>query len=73
MLVSVLLLLSGYLIRLLLILTPLLDCFLPDMTRQYSALEENALKIKLNWSGGALILRKSIPKVRQSWLRSLLL
>jgi hypothetical protein len=40
MLVSALLLPSGYLIKLLLILTPLLDCFSPDMTRQYSALEE---------------------------------
>jgi hypothetical protein len=34
--VSALLLLFGYLIKLLLILTPLLDCFLPDMARQYS-------------------------------------
>jgi uncharacterized protein YlxW (UPF0749 family) len=40
MLVSALLLPSGYLIKLLLILTPLLDCFSLDMTRQYSALEE---------------------------------
>jgi hypothetical protein len=41
MLVSALLLLFGYLIKLLLILTPLLDCFLPDMARQLSDLEEN--------------------------------
>jgi hypothetical protein len=40
MLVSSLLLPSRYLINLLLILTPLLDCFSPDMIRQYSALEE---------------------------------
>jgi septal ring factor EnvC (AmiA/AmiB activator) len=40
MLVSALLLLFGYLIKLLLTLTPLLDCFLPDMARQYSYLEE---------------------------------
>jgi hypothetical protein len=40
MLVSALLLPSGYLIKLLLILTHLLDCFSPDMTRQYSVLEE---------------------------------
>jgi uncharacterized protein YlxW (UPF0749 family) len=40
MLVSDLLLPSGFLIKLLLILTPLLDCFSPDMIRQYSALEE---------------------------------
>jgi uncharacterized protein YlxW (UPF0749 family) len=40
MLVSALLLPFGYLIRLLLILAPLLDCFSPDMTRQYSDLEE---------------------------------
>jgi hypothetical protein len=38
--VSALLLLYGYLIKLLLTLTPLLDCFLPDMARQYSDLEE---------------------------------
>ena len=38
--VSALLLLFGYLIKLLLTLTPLLDCFLPDMARQYSDLEE---------------------------------
>jgi hypothetical protein len=30
----------GYLINLLFILTPLLDCFLTDMARQYSDLEE---------------------------------
>jgi hypothetical protein len=30
----------GYLIKLLFILTPLLDCFLTDMARQYSDLEE---------------------------------
>jgi hypothetical protein len=29
----------GYLIKLLFILTPLLDCFLTDMARQYSDLE----------------------------------
>jgi uncharacterized protein YlxW (UPF0749 family) len=40
MLVSALLLLFGYLIKLLLTLTPLLDCFLLDMARQYSDLEE---------------------------------
>jgi hypothetical protein len=40
MLVSALLLPFGYLIKLLLILTLLLDCFSPDMTRQYSVLEE---------------------------------
>jgi uncharacterized protein YlxW (UPF0749 family) len=40
MLVSALLLPFGYLIKLLLTLTPLLDCFLPDMARQYSDLEE---------------------------------
>jgi hypothetical protein len=40
MLVSVLLLLFGYLIKLLLTLTPLFDCFLPDMAQQYSDLEE---------------------------------
>jgi hypothetical protein len=34
------LLLFGYLIKLLLTLTPLLDCFLLDMARQYSDLEE---------------------------------
>jgi hypothetical protein len=34
------LLLFGYLIKLLLTLTPLLDCFLTDMARQYSDLEE---------------------------------
>jgi hypothetical protein len=34
------LLLFGYLIKLLLTLTPLLDCFLIDMARQYSDLEE---------------------------------
>jgi hypothetical protein len=33
MLVSALLLLFGYLIKLLLTFTPLLDCFLPDMAR----------------------------------------
>jgi hypothetical protein len=38
--VSALLFLFGYLIKLLLILTPLLDCFLPDMARQLSDLEE---------------------------------
>jgi hypothetical protein len=38
--VSALLLLLGYLIKLPLILTPLLDCFLTDMARQYSDLEE---------------------------------
>ena len=38
--VSALLFLFGYLIKLLLILTPLLDCFLTDMARQYSDLEE---------------------------------
>jgi hypothetical protein len=38
--VSALLLLFGYLIKLLFILTPLLDCFLIDMARQYSDLEE---------------------------------
>jgi hypothetical protein len=41
MLVSALLLLFGYLIKLLLILTPLLDYLLPDMARQLSDLEEN--------------------------------
>ena len=40
MLVSALLLLFGYLIKLLFTLTPLLDCFLPDMARQCSGLEE---------------------------------
>jgi hypothetical protein len=40
MLVSALLLLFGYLIKLLLTLTPLLDCFLLDMAWQYSDLEE---------------------------------
>jgi hypothetical protein len=40
MLVSALLLPFGYLIKLLLILTLLLDCFSPDMARQYSVLEE---------------------------------
>ena len=40
MLVSALLLPFGYLIKLLLTLTPLLDCFSPDMARQYSDLEE---------------------------------
>jgi hypothetical protein len=40
MLVSALLLLFGYLIKLLLTLTPLLDCFLLDMARQCSDLEE---------------------------------
>jgi hypothetical protein len=38
--VSALLLLFGYLIKLLLILTPLPDCFLTDMARRYSDLEE---------------------------------
>jgi uncharacterized protein YlxW (UPF0749 family) len=40
MLVSALLLLFGYLIKLLLILTPFLDCFLSDMAQQLSDLEE---------------------------------
>jgi hypothetical protein len=40
MLVSALLLPFGYLIKLLLTLTPLLDCFSLDMARQYSDLEE---------------------------------
>jgi hypothetical protein len=40
MLVSALLLPFGYLIKPLLILAPLLDCFSPDMTRRYSDLEE---------------------------------
>jgi hypothetical protein len=40
MLVSALLLLFGYLIKLFLILTPLLDCFLLDMAQQLSDLEE---------------------------------
>ena len=40
MLVSAFLLPFGYLIKLLLTLTPLLDCFSPDMARQYSDLEE---------------------------------
>jgi DNA repair ATPase RecN len=40
MLVSALLLPFGYLIKLLLTLTLLLDCFLPDMVRKYSVLEE---------------------------------
>jgi hypothetical protein len=40
MLVSALLLPSSYLIKLLLILTPLLDSCSPDMARRYSALEE---------------------------------
>jgi hypothetical protein len=40
MLVTALLLPFGYLIKLLLTLTPLLDCFSPDMARQYSDLEE---------------------------------
>jgi hypothetical protein len=40
MLVSALLLLFGYLIKLLLTFTPLLDYLLPDMARQYSDLEE---------------------------------
>jgi hypothetical protein len=40
MLVSALLLPFGYLIKLLLTLTPLLDYFSPDMARQYSDLEE---------------------------------
>jgi septal ring factor EnvC (AmiA/AmiB activator) len=44
MLVSALLLLFGYLIKLLLTLTPLLDCFLLDMARQYSDLEEKHSK-----------------------------
>jgi uncharacterized protein YlxW (UPF0749 family) len=39
MLVSALLLPFGYLIKLLLILASLLDCFSPDMTRQYSDLK----------------------------------
>ena len=38
--VSALLFLFGYLIKLLLILTPLLDYFLTDMARWYSDLEE---------------------------------
>jgi hypothetical protein len=38
--VSALLLLFGYLIKLLFISTPLSDCFLADMARQYSDLEE---------------------------------
>ena len=38
--VGALLLLFGYLIKLPFILTPLLDCFLTDMARQYSDLEE---------------------------------
>ena len=44
MLVSALLLPFGYLIKLLLTLTLLLDCFLPDMVRQYSVLEEKHSK-----------------------------
>jgi competence protein ComGC len=40
MVVRALLLLFGYFIKLLLTLTLLLDCFLPDMARQYSVLEE---------------------------------
>ena len=40
MLVSALLLPVGYLIKLLLTLAPLLDCFSLDMARQYSDLEE---------------------------------
>jgi hypothetical protein len=42
--VSPLLLLFGYLIKLLFILTPLLDCFLTDMAQQYSDLEEKHSK-----------------------------
>ena len=71
--VSALLLLFGYLINLLFNLTPLLDCFLTDMARQYSDLEEKHSQGQLNWPGGALILRKSILKVRLSWPRFLLL
>jgi uncharacterized protein YlxW (UPF0749 family) len=40
MVVRALLLLFGYFIKLLLTLTLLLDCFLLDMARQYSVLEE---------------------------------
>jgi uncharacterized protein YlxW (UPF0749 family) len=40
MLVRALLFSFGYFIKLLLTLTLLLDCFLPDMVRQYSVLEE---------------------------------
>jgi hypothetical protein len=40
MLVCAFLLPFGYLIKLLLTLALLLDCFLPDMARQYSVLEE---------------------------------
>jgi hypothetical protein len=69
MLVSAFLLPFVYLIKLLLNLTLLLDCFSLDMARQFSVLERNILKVRLNWSDGALILRKSIPKARLSWPR----
>jgi hypothetical protein len=73
MLVSAFLLPFVYLIKLLLNLTLLLDCFSLDMARQLSVLEEKHSQSRLNWSGGALILRKSIPKARLSWPRPLLL
>jgi hypothetical protein len=58
MLVSAFMLPFVYLIKLLLNLILLLDCFL--------FLKRNILKVRLIWSGGALILRKSIPKARLS-------
>jgi hypothetical protein len=71
--VSALLLLFSYLIKLLLILPPLLDCFLIDMARQYSDLEEKHSQGQAELLGGALILKKSILKVRLNWPRFLLL
>jgi hypothetical protein len=64
------LLLFGYLIKLLLILTPLLDCFLTDMAWLYSDLEEKHYQDRAEL---ALILKKSILKVRLNWPGFLLL
>ena len=73
MLVSALLLPFGYLIKLLLILTPLLDCFLPDMAWQYSDLEEKHSQGQAELARRCSDLKKNILKVRLNWPGFLLL
>jgi hypothetical protein len=49
------------------------DCFLLDMTRRYSELEEKHLQYQANSTRGYFELEGNIPKVRSTWPGFLLL
>jgi hypothetical protein len=73
MLVSAFLLPFSYLIKLLLTLTLLLDCFSLDMARQFSVLEEKRSQSQAELVRRCSDLEENIPKARLSWPRFLLL